>query len=1168
MSAPVDQDLRAAATGELQRSFAVRAGAGSGKTAVLTARVLELLRSGVAPGRMAAITFTEKAAGELQRRVREGLERARLEAPSPALDAALANLHELALSTVHSFCRRLLGEEPLASRWAPGTQVGNQDMPGLGAAITAWRAAVRERDPHAAALLGDVSDYQARGALQALVAHRELDPVGDRGGLRAGMDWAALAAAIAATHAAIEDLAAQCSDPACKALAKSEPVRALFAECTTLEPQAAVGALLRFGDVAVKLGNAGRKGDWANGALGEYRALFVTGVPEVQARARGGLHGLALSTLKEIALPVALEAARSEALAGFDDLLFRAAQMLRDDATRARVAGRFDALLIDEVQDTDPMQAEIAALLAREPAATGSWTAHGPRPGGLFAVGDPKQSIYRFRRADVTVWDDLQRVVESTSPASSVELVQNFRSVPGLVAWFNHTFAALPHYTPQVAWRDAGPLDPVVVLQTEEPSGEGDSPDTLHSVSYLHGLMERGAQVVDHESGQLRALRWSDVMVLVPSWGRAHEVADALLRLGAPAVVGGGYTFFQSDEVRLALSGLRALDEPADSEAVVHALRGLFGFTLDELAAHLQGGGSWRYTLEEQAADGKSPGEVADALGVLRRLRREAHESGSWVPRLDRLLDESRALHVWSLLIDGPARLANLDKLRAMIREVEAETRSPSAVLTRLGELAKQNDEAEQGRMDEADDAVLITSIFKAKGLEAPVVLLFGMKRNKPSPSVIPDRTTGRVHVRLTKDIAPGDWDAVYGAEQAAYEEERARWMYVAATRARDQLVVVQQPKANLLEHLSAGLPQPAAEGNSGPATVDLAPGVTVRVVQGAALPPAPLQTETFAGLDERIDALLQAPPGKGDPAAAVREAETIATARVAQRSCARWKSVGEVATGRRGFGLDDTPGVGVGRAGGTLVHRALELLDLNLERAALQAAAPELVRTLGAESGLSDELAERCTLALHRILEHPVMDRIRAASEHWKETPFAFQKPGRAGPTVISGVIDLCFPIDDARTQWVVVDWKSDTPPAGSALRTRYEKQLALYAQALLQTVATCDQLPETILVGPHDELPHDPAQDALELVDPEFARELRRLLDAGAPAPVIGLEVLDGEAQLECAWVEPKVALALDVGDDAASRLANEGWQLVRARSGDPRWAREAGEALAKTW
>ena len=121
------------------------------------------------------------------------------------------------------------------------------------------------------------------------------------------------------------------------------------------------------------------------------------------------------------------------------------------------------------------------------------------------------------------------------------------------------------------------------------------------------------------------------------------------------------------------------------------------------------------------------------------------------------------------------------------------------------------------------------------------------------------------------------------------------------------------------------------------------------------------------------------------------------------------------------------------------------------------------------------------------------------------------------------------------------------------------------LYAQALLQTVATCDELPETILVGPHDELPHDPRADALELVDPEFARELRRLLDAGAPVPVIGLEVLDGEAMLECAWVDAKVALALDVADDAASRLEGDGWRLVRARSGDVGWGRVAGEELA---
>ena len=1162
MSRPVDHAIRHAAETELERSFAVRAGAGSGKTAVLTKRVLHLLESGVAPGRIAAITFTEKAAGELQGRVRDALEAARRQRPSPTLDRAASEFHELTLSTVHSFCRRLLSDEPLASRWAPGTQVGTQESPGFGPALAAWRREVHTRDSRAARLLDAVEDWRARSALSSLLTHRELEPAPHT----PQIDWGALSAELIALHRVIEGHAEQCTNSKCKALAKTEPLRIALAAASADGPDGVV-AFLEARCTVPKLGNTGRKGDWPSGVLDAFKGSIAE-VATLQARCGGALHAFALTLMKEVALPQVLDAARAEAQAGFDDLLFRAAELLRDDATRARVARRFDALLIDEVQDTDPMQAEIAALLARPPKATGEWTAAGPRPGGLFAVGDPKQSIYRFRRADVTVWDDLQKVVEASSPDGPVELSQNFRSVPGLVAWFNHTFADLPGYAPQVAWREAGALDPVVVLESEEPSKEaGDSPDCLHAIAYLHQQIERGAEVVDRETGARRPMRWSDVMVLMPSWGRAHELAGTFLRLGVEAVVGGGYTFFKSDEVRLSLSALRALDEPADSEAVVHALRGLFGFTLDELAAHIAAGGSWRYTIEDQP-----PGDVTRALELLRALRRDHHESGSWVPRLDRLLAESRALHVWSLLVDGPARLANLDKLRAIIRELEGETRSPTQVLSRLQELQKKSDEAELDRVDEADDAVLITSIFKAKGLEAPVVVLWGMSRSQPTPSVIPDRRTGRVHFRLTKEIAPADWEQLYAAEKQAYEDERARWMYVAATRARDQLIVLRQPKANLLEHFAPGLPQPGTEDAPLPERVELTGDIAVRVVHGAELPEPPLRTETFPGCDAEVDALLESPPGKGDPVGEERQRQLRDRARAARRSCARWTSVGEVATGRRGLadyaGSEEGgsaagrgTGRGVGRAGGTVVHRAMELLDLSQPREALKTQAPELIASLAAEAGLSEELAEACAQVLDRILDHEVMDRIRAASEHWKETPFAIHERGR----VISGVIDLCFPIDEAKTRWVVVDWKSDTPARGTKTRQQYERQLAKYAKALVKTVAPCEEV-ETLLVGPHPELPHDPAKDALELVDPDFAAQLRRLLDAGAPVPVVGLEVLDGEALLECAWVEPKIALALDVDAPHRAALAQQGWTLVAASSAESGWPRGAAAALTE--
>jgi ATP-dependent exoDNAse (exonuclease V) beta subunit len=148
-------------------------------------------------------------------------------------------------------------------------------------------------------------------------------------------------------------------------------------------------------------------------------------------------------------------------------------------------------------------------------------------------------------------------------------------------------------------------------------------------------------------------------------------------------------------------------------------------------------------------------------------------------------------------------------------------------------------------------------------------------------------------------------------------------------------------------------------------------------------------------------------------------------------RGCARWRSVGEIVSARRSAS-DDKIGTGVGAVGGNVIHRAMERLDLVRPTSELLDAAPGLVRALADEAGLSAELAERCVAITAQLLAHPVLDELRRAPEHWKETPFAFRDRTR----IVTGVIDLCFPEDASRKCWVVVDWKSDSPPEGHPLR------------------------------------------------------------------------------------------------------------------------------------
>jgi ATP-dependent exoDNAse (exonuclease V) beta subunit len=1116
----IDQPVRDRAIHEVTRSFAMSAGAGSGKTSVLSDRVVQLLLSGVDPGRVAAITFTEKAAGELQERVRDALEAAAASDPSEALSTALRRLPELQLSTIHAFCQRLLTLEALEAGWAPGTEVMGAALQsdGVAKAYRSWLQGFRSRQPAAARLVGAlVNPATLRSAAAELVRFRDLTPVTTPLSLDARVAFGQLLE----VHQGVIDAAAGCKAPDTdKLLAGNAGLLRALEQAVQLPPgDTVVRTLLTVPDGKR---SGGRKGDWVAGGKQTFlEALDALGDWRTSQLER--LHGTLVRDLHTHFLPEVERAKSASAVADFDDLLFRAGSLLEHDEVRRRLARRFDALLVDEVQDTDPIQARVAALLTRDPEATGAWNAHGPQPGRLFAVGDPRQSIYRFRRADVATFDALSALVQTDGEALS--LSQNFRSVPGLVDWVNRCFASLPGYVPQRAYRQPAALPPVVRLSAD---------DELQAVArYLHHLRRVG-QVVDRTTGERREVRWGDVMVLLPAWTKADALCSGLARAGIPALVEGGGGFFERDEVTLCVAALHALEEPGDERRTVRVLRGLFGIDFEQLATHRAAGGSWRYTVPEPP-----PGPVADAFTVLSELGRMRGRR-PWVDLLDDLLDRTAAPAVWAAMPDGDARLANLDKLRALLRQAESTSTSSGQVLRRLDELDTQTD---LSRNDLDSDAVRITSYFKAKGLEAPVVVLCYADRGSPGASAAVDRERGEVALRITP-LSPPDWDRRKADDKADDEAERARWMYVAATRARDQLVIVQGPKSKLLtEHLGAALAEAEA-------------------VDVSALPEVPLTDETFRGVDEQVDAWLAtpAPPVDGSPEESDDWVRGRSRAlRRSKAACTSWRSVHELAARER-VARAASP---VGVVGGRVVHEVMEQLDLALPAAHHLEELPARVAGAAVAAGLSEEVEEACVDILRGLVTHPVMERARQAPERWVEVPFALHDQGR----VVSGRIDLAFPTDASRRRWVVVDWKSDLPARGTAAWRNYERQLGWYAKALLQTVSPCEEV-ETVLVGPHPSLGDGPsAAERVAQVLPELAPALAALLDEGVEVPRVGADV--GEpivALAELAFDAAKVALCIDPPDDDVADLRSQGWTVVVSDGRGVSWAERAMQQVRK--
>ncbi len=786
----------------------VEAGAGTGKTHDLVGRVTELVASGMATSRgLVAITFTEAAAAELRDRVRRGLEEAaddvgRAEVERRRCASALERLDAAAITTIHGFAMRILAEHAGPAGLPDDFEVLDDVQAEL-RFQERWEARLPElldEGPHRSAFaralalggkLGDLRDI-ARAlcdrwdrVLQLQSSGGELGPV-DLGRIderiRAALDAAAQAQGTRLGSRTLEELG---------------PFGERFSRVVESKGEGSLRALaMVVQDLPdIKVGGAtpaaaGGVRAALDALSDERRALVSSLATEVLAAVLAPLASFALETAEE---------RRREGLLEYHDLLVRAVLLLRSrPEVRRELTEWIDALLIDELQDTDPLQAEMAELLG---------ATH------RCFVGDPKQSIYRFRGADLAVYE---RMRESFA-AEVVTLSRNHRSVPGVLDWVNAVFGELmgreegqAQFTPLVAARGTGPMDEIW------PGGDGSGPavigiggahregrvaelrqlEAAQMAKLVTELVDGGSTVSDGQGGQ-RPIRFDDVAVLLPTRAALAAVEQGFELAGVPYRIESRSLLFGTDEVHDVLVVLAALDDPDDEVSVVAALKGLaFACSDADLLGWRMAGGTWRASGEEvEVPEGVSPEHpVADSLRelgamraaavglpanlvvdmVIRRCRLTELAATSSRPR-DRwrryrlLLDEARSF------VEGGG-----EELGDFVEWIRSQA---DAGATRLEVAAPEED----------DHAVRILTVHGAKGLEFPVVMLTGLNAVPATSAPALLWVDGKPELKMGL-MANGFRTAGYAealAEERRQEElERCRLLYVAATRARDLLVV------------------------------------------------------------------------------------------------------------------------------------------------------------------------------------------------------------------------------------------------------------------------------------------------------------------------------------------------------------------------------------------
>ena len=1100
-----DQDVRDRVTGDLGTTFLLEAGAGTGKTRVLVDRYVRcVLDDELGTGdvrTVAAITFTEKAAGELRQRVREEFEAraAKAAAGSAAADLierALAALDDAPIGTIHGFAGRLLREFPVEA----GVDPAFEQLDALGSDIERarlweeWFTELAAGDPQVGGV--EAGERRVRDWLSRLLrVGVKLDDVrvlavGPKGvfGERYDLDpspgpppepdLAAGLGGLAAPLASLRDFCARaCSNHADKGfIAAMDLVEA--AEPLLAEPPADLDSLAaRLFALPAKTNPTapgGNKGNWdaAAGGTAELRARYQA-VVEVVAGLRDTyaeyVTGLAVAVADSFAR-WAGQAQMSLGRLDFTDLLGRLRDLLADELTaRATLQGRFTYLLVDEFQDTDPLQAEIVFLLCEQEPRAADWRHAVLMPGKLFMVGDPKQSIYRFRRADIGLYDQVKSLVRGQPGGSGVvtAISQNFRTTPTAVAWVNNVFADVfesdeaegrqPGYQWVEPYRPPAEGPRVAVLLGREygsQAGEAEAArrDEARALAALlqrmHGPDAAQWSVQDRDvAGSAegwRPPRWGDVALLFRATTGLETYEQALREAGVPYRVDGGKAYFARREVADALLCLRAADDAADGPALYGALHSsFFGFSDDELFLFWAAGGRFDLFAAEQPPGHEA---IAAALGTLRTLheRRAQWEPHEMASELVRLAHGTEFLAATGS--GAPQAIANLEKLVERARAYSGAGGGGLGAF--LGWAAEAGDAAGEGesQVDDEGDVVHVLTIHKAKGLEYPIVVLVGAALGgswKGGREPIVDRARRRLAIKLkaelpgaaARDLEPQAYTDLSENEKRMSASETRRLLYVAATRARDRLVVScfghlttakGEPTSVMLGAIAKVLPDPGPE----PPTADYE--------EDGLLVLAPAEPPERGELEATPDAATMV-AARGAWLAS-REA-LLAEARRPARATSP-SGLEHVDEEVRAGG----PGAPPGRAGalalGSAVHRVMELCDLTDE-----SSLPGIAAAVTLEAGRPD-LAERAAaLAGACWRAAPVRAAAAAAAADpdavYRELPIGALLNG----AVVSGAVDLLYRDGD---QWVVVDYKTDRGVDAAVLRERYTPQGAAYAVAI----------------------------------------------------------------------------------------------------------------------
>ncbi|PMB42499.1 DNA helicase UvrD [Fischerella thermalis CCMEE 5330] len=1003
MSLTPQQQRAAYANGNV----AVIAGAGTGKTHMLAERYLyHLQKSEFSPLEIVAVTFTDKAAAELRSRIRLLVSQ-----KLPERSDLLAELEAAQISTIHALAMRICREHPQAADVPPDFTVLDE-LEGV-LWVNQWLNEALDTLP--VELYEKVPYSLMSQTLQVLLQ----DPIAAEKALAQGAEkWQELAQELQQkalrellqhptwqqARTTLQNYAGQASDrlevetrqPALQAMEAVDLKENITESLTVI--------------AGLKI-NIGSKKNWTDGGL-EIVKETIKGLRNLVEKAlKDGLVTLEFSVVDEqlkAILPALQEAfssvqkyinqeKRRSRVLDFADLEVGALRALQDEQVQFYYAQRWRAFLVDEFQDTNPVQSEILQRLTQNTL--------------LTIVGDAKQSIYGFRRADVEVfrsWCD--RI--TNSGGNEEVLTTSFRTHKLLIDHINSIFTPLLgdlHQDLDAYRADCPNSYPPVQVYTVEAESDINKPQRLrveafHLAKLLKQMLDDQTLVYDKKTQTLRPIQPGDIAILSRTWEPLAVYGEALESVGVPVALAGGDNLLATREAKDGWALLRFLADPSDDLALVAVLRSPFFAVSDRVLFTLIQSQEENDTTEQdeqsktnwwQKLKSSDIPELQQPVQVLSQLLRDRN-----LEPPTRLLQIANHLTGYTAVITnlpGAARReADWRGFVELVQQLEHGSSDVFAAVRRLKRLAAAEIEIPRLPLS-ANDAVALMTIHAAKGLEWSVVVIPDLARSQPytSETVYFDPAYG-VALKLEDEQGETQKPVLYTClehlRKQREEAETLRVLYVALTRARDQLILTATDESGgSLSGLATGLAAAGISINTIPFNPELA--------QAPVPPEPPLPSEPHSLLINSV--------GSG-----LFELPVTALSEYAQ--CPK-KFAYRFIQGHPGIGS----GVGTARRVGTLAHLALERGIRDIETLA------------GFDVSLPKESVSEALQLAQRFEE--VADFAQFQQGQW-ELPVNL----KVGSLTFNGIVDLLG--DD----WVL-DFKTDQEIAPE----RHRFQLWAYAQA-----------------------------------------------------------------------------------------------------------------------